>query len=476
MVSTPMNVLRIGAISLLCPLGAALAAPPETDVIPAAPHFERLTQQEKSAPSSGKMIAVDNARLSKQPALAMALLDQAVREGQWPVVEAILPVYEAFPDADRTLVRFAKAGLARSNGNYDQAIAQYRAILSEHPELDAVRLDMARAMFENHQYDTAEYHFRRVLQSDPPENIREIIAYYIERIQQGSELTGTLSVSYLNDSNVNNASSSKTIRVGDRLFLRNKDSFPQRGEGIWFNGVLQKDVSLYNQHGLRFMGTVNGKSYWNNHDFDDVTSRAYAGYQWRDYRQQFALLPFYEKRWYSTEAYSSGPGVRGEYSYLISPAWQISQALEYQKLDYDADKYDFLRGYTRYSSTTLSHAFSNVLSVYAGVDFQDQQTSAKSESNRRNGVRGGVVMDLPWQLSFSASTAYAKRHYQADSDIFGTRRKDNEQFYNLSVWHRDWYVFGVMPKLNFSYKRVDSNINFYDYHQRNITLSLDKNF
>lgn len=43
------------------------------------------------------------------------------------------------------------------------------------------------------------------------------------------------------------------------------------------------------------MGTVNGKSYWNNHDFDDVTSRAYAGYQWRDYRQQFALLPFYEK-------------------------------------------------------------------------------------------------------------------------------------------------------------------------------------
>ncbi len=476
MVSTPMNVLRMGAISLLCPLGAALAAPPETDVIPAAPHFERLKQQEKSAPSSGKMIAVDNARLSKQPALAMALLDQAVREGQWPVVEAILPVYEAFPDADRTLVRFAKAGLARSNGNYDQAIAQYRAILSEHPELDAVRLDMARAMFENHQYDTAEYHFRRVLQSDPPENIREIIAYYIERIQQGSELTGTLSVSYLNDSNVNNASNSKTIRVGDRLFLRNKDSFPQRGEGIWFNGVLQKDVSLYNQHGLRFMGTVNGKSYWNNHDFDDVTSRAYAGYQWRDYRQQFALLPFYEKRWYSTEAYSSGPGVRGEYSYLISPAWQISQALEYQKLDYDADKYDFLRGYTRYSSTTLSHAFSNVLSVYAGVDFQDQQTSAKSESNRRNGVRGGVVMDLPWQLSFSASTAYARRYYQADSDIFGTRRKDNEQFYNLSVWHRDWNVFGVMPKLNFSYKRVDSNINFNDYHQRNITLSLDKNF
>lgn len=33
-----------------------------------------------------------------------------------------------------------------------------------------------------------------------------------------------------------------------------------------------------------------------------------------------------------------------------------------------------------------------------------------------------------------------------------------------------------MPKLNFSYKHVDSNIDFYDYRQRNVTLSLDKNF
>ncbi|WP_318377211.1 porin family protein [Enterobacter sp.] len=471
-----MNVLRTGAISLLFPLGAALAAPPDTDVIPAAPHFDRLTQQDKSTSAAGTFISVNNAQLAEQPELATALLDQAVREGKWPMVEAILPVYEASASADPTLIRFAKAGLARSKGDYDQAIAHYRAILSEHPELDAVRLDMARAMFENHQYDTAEYQFRRVLQSNPPENIQAIIGVYIERIQQGSDLTGRLSVSYLNDSNVNNASTSKTIRIGDRLFLRNKDSFPQRGEGFWFNGALQKDVSLYNQHGLRFMGTVNGKSYWNNHDFDDITSRLYAGYQWRDYRQQFALLPFYEKRWYGTEAYSSGPGVRAEYSYLLSPAWQISQALEYQKLHYDADEYGFLRGYSRYSSTTLSHAFSNLVSAYAGVDIQDQQTAAKSETNQRTGVRGGVQVDLPWQISFSASTAFAKRHYQADSEIFSTRRKDNEQYYNLSLWHRDLYVFGVMPKLNFSYKRVDSNINFYDYHQRNITLSLDKNF
>lgn len=471
-----MNVLRIGALSVLCPLGVAFAAPPETNAIPAAPHFERLATPDAPSRAGGKTLHVTNAQLAKQPELAMALLDQAVRDGQWQVVSAILPVYEASPNPDTTLIHFAKAGLARSKGQYSQAIAHYRAILSAHPDFAAVRLDLARAMFENRQYDAAEYQFRRVLQSDPPENIQHVIAQYLERIQKGNALTGSFSLSYLNDSNVNNASSSKTIRVGDRIFIRNKDSFPQRGEGVWFSGALQKDVQLYDQHGLRFLGTVNGKSYWNNHKFDDITSRFYAGYQWRDFRQQFALLPFYEKRWYGTEDYSSGPGVRADYSYLLSPTWQISQALEYQKLSYDDDAYRFLRGQNSYTSTTLSHAFSDRVSAYVGIDFLDQQTFAKSESNHRLGVRSGVQVDLPWQLSFSAGSAFARRDYQADSDIFGTRRKDNEQLYNLSIWHRDLYFFGVMPKLNFSYKHVDSNIDFYDYRQRSVTLSLDKNF
>lgn len=476
MVSLSMNILRTGALSLLCPLSVAFAAPPETDAIPAAPHFERLTTPEKTPDATQKTLHVTNAQLAEQPELAMALLDQAVREGQWPMVSAILPVYAASPNPDPTLVHFAKAGLARSQGQYQEAIAHYRAILSTHPDFAAVRLDLARAMYENHQYDAAGYQFRRVLQSNPPDNIQHVIAQYLERIQKGNGLTGSLSVSYLNDSNVNNASSSKTIRVGDRIFIRNKDSFPQRGEGMWFSGSLQKDVQLYDQHGLRFLGTVNGKSYWNNHDFDDITSRAYAGYQWRNFRQQFALLPFYEKRWYGTEAYSSGPGVRTEYSYLLSPTWQVSQALEYQKLDYDDDDYGFLRGHNRYTSTTLSHAFSDRVSAFAGFDFLDQQTVTRSESNHRVGVRSGVQVDLPWQISFAASTAFAKRNYQADSDIFSTRRKDDEQLYNLSLWHRSLYFFGVMPKLNFTYKRVDSNIDFYDYRQRNITLSVDKNF
>ncbi|MCS3434273.1 surface lipoprotein assembly modifier [Klebsiella sp. BIGb0407] len=235
-------------------------------------------------------------------------------------------------------------------------------------------------------------------------------------------------------------------------------------------------MTLYNHHGLRFIGTIYSKSYWNNHRFDDITGRVYVGYHWRDFRTLFSVLPFYEQRWYGTESYSSGPGIRAEYSYLLSPRWQISQAPEYQKLGYDNSDYVFLRGHNRLSSTTLSHTFNSRVSLLGGVDLLEQQTLTQGESNHRIGLRTGLQVDLPLKISFSGMGVFSRRFYEGNNDIFLSRRRDNEQYYSLAVWHRDFDMLGLMPKLNFTYKRVNSNIDFYDYHQRNISLSLDKNF
>lgn len=460
---------------LLLP-AVATAAPDDNTLIPAAPNFDRLTPASRAIDGSARMMRVNNAQLANQPELTKALLDQAVRDEAWPAVKTLLPVYTRAPAADAVLIHYAKAGLARSEGHYGDAIGHYRAILSEHPDYAAVRLDLARALYEDRQFDAAEYHFQRVQGMAPPPAVAESVQRYLQRIQSQDRLSGNISVSYLNDSNVNNASNDKYIRVGDKLFIRNKDTYPQRGEGVWFNGALQQDVPLQDRHSLRFLGTVTGKSYWNNHRFDDITSRLYAGYRWQDFRQQFSLLPFYEKRWYGTEAYSAGPGVRMEYSYLLSPSWQISQVVEYQKMHYDNALYDYLAGDNRYISTTLSHVVNARLSVFMGGDIAWQNTTTTSETNRRYSLRSGLETDLPYGLSAGVMGALAKRHYDDDNDIFGVRRQDDERMGMLSLWHRDLHFMSVMPKINLVYKKVNSNIDFYDYTQRNVWLTFDKRF
>ncbi|MCS3434272.1 tetratricopeptide repeat protein [Klebsiella sp. BIGb0407] len=213
-----MKFRVLAILGLLCPVRAIFAAPSETNYLPAASQLDRLAPT-NFANDSHSANRINNADLLSQPELAKVMLDQAVREGQWPVVRAILPVYSVSLQPDMMLIHFARGGLARSEGHYDQAIKHYRAILSAHPDFNAVRLEMARAMYENRQTDAAEYQFRRVLSSNPPENIQQSITKYLELIQQGSPLRGMFSISYLNDSNVNNASSDDTVHVLAIIYL-----------------------------------------------------------------------------------------------------------------------------------------------------------------------------------------------------------------------------------------------------------------
>ncbi|KOC89386.1 porin family protein [Winslowiella iniecta] len=465
---------------LLCCLFPAMtsqAVQPDTVVIPAAPDLNALTPSQRGSTSAEeKRQTVTNQTLQNQPAMAGALLNQAVEQQQWPVVKGILPVYQSSPQADPLLVMYAQAGLARNEGKLTEAAVLYREMLSQHPDLVPVRLDLARTLFEDRQYEAAAWNFQQARAGNPPPAVQENINHYLSYIQNHRGWVGNLSLSYLNDSNVNNASDGKTIRIGDRLFERDPDSYPKRGEGIYYGGTLQRDFNQADHHNIRFRTTLSGKSYWNNHAYDDIISRAYLGYVYQDARQQLALLPFYEKRWYGTAAYSYGAGVRGEFSYLIAADWQLSQAVEYQQLSYDSQDYRYLRGDNRLLSTTLAHAINSRLSLFGGIDIGEQKTQLASETHQRVGGRFGLQTALPYGISMGAMASFAQRRYQAENDIFQQKRQDKEQLYALSLWHRDLYFFNLMPKINVIYKRIDSNIDFYRYDTLNVFLSVDREF
>lgn len=474
-----MEFRRFPWLLTLCvwPAVSALAVQPDTQVVPAASNLQVLQPLDRANAAAGSQgPVVDNAILKKNPQLAAELLNQAVEESQWPVVSAILPVYEQSPQADRSLVLYARAGLAHSRGEYPQAIAAYRTLLAEHPEYVRVRLDLAKALFEDRQYPAARWNFEQARSQNPPPEVLDKIDSYLEFMEKRAGWSGNFSLSYLNDSNVNNASNDKYITIGDRVLQRNPDSYPKRGEGLYFGGLAQRDFQFSDHQNVRFRTTLSGKSYWNNHDYDDITSRVYLGYAFLNARQQLALLPFYEKRWYGTNAYSKGAGVRAEYSYLLAPDWQASQAVEYQKLDYDNQNYSGLKGHNGLLSTTLAHAVNTRLSVFTGVDLGQQKTQIDAETNRRLGARLGAETALPYGVSMGLMANLAQKRYQGENDIFQVKRKDNEQIYALSLWHRDFYFFNLMPKINVIYKVVNSNIDFYSYDETNVFLSFDKNF
>lgn len=453
----------------------AIAAPPENLPIPAGVDIRPEDHRKVQAPATGTQRVTDET-LKGDPALAARFLNQAIEDGQWDIVRSILRVYREEPQRDPILLAYAEGALARQDGDYAKAIALYRATLAEHPELTRIRLDLARMLFENRQFDAARFQFEKARAEPLPAAVQENVQRYLAAIDQAEKWTGSLDLSYLDDDNVNNASSSRYIDVGIHRFSRNKDAYPQSGHGLYYGGSLLRDFPLADHHSIRYQGQITGRSYWDNHQFDDVTARNYLGYSYSDAQQRLSLLPFFEKRWYGTQPYSSGAGLRTEYSRLLSSNWQSSSALEYQRLNYDNSKYSYLEGHDVLLSTTLGYAFSSRLALYAGVDLGTQETRFDSESNRLAGLRLGYEAELPYGLATSMLFGELERTYAGDSDIFSVRRRDNERSYLVSLWHRNVYFWGVLPKLNFSYRQVDSNIDFYSYDQKRVFLTLTRAF
>lgn len=470
-----MNLNQVAAcLAAMVPF-IALGAPPENTAVPAAVDIRPEDHRQVQVPASVSS-TVTNEQLRSDPGLAGRFLSQAVDDERWDVVRSLLPIYRAAPQRDTVLLAYAEGALARHDGEYAKAIAVYREVLAANPNLTRIRLDLARMLFENRQYEAARFQFEKARSEHLPEAVLGNVQRYLEAIDRVAGWSGSLGLSYLNDDNVNNASRGRYIDIGGRQFRRNDDAYPQRGHGVDYSASLLRDFALADHHSIRFQGQADGRSYWDNHRFDDVTARSYLGYSYSDANQRLSLLPFYEKRWYGTQPYSAGAGFRTEYSRVLSPNWQSGSAFEYQHLGYDDPRYGYLDGHALLLSSTLGYAFSSRLALYGGADVGEQVTRSDSDTNHFSAVRLGFEAELPWSLAASLSAGEMRRVYEAENDIFAVRRRDTERNYLLSLWHRNIYFWGILPKLNISYRQVDSNIDYYSYDQKRIYLSATRAF
>ena len=90
----------------------------------------------------------------------------AIAKGDLDAAQEILaPILATKPeDLD---AQFLNATIATLQERWPDAIVLYRRILDQHPDLLRVRLDYARALFEDHQDEEADYNFRLALPNVP---------------------------------------------------------------------------------------------------------------------------------------------------------------------------------------------------------------------------------------------------------------------------------------------------------------------
>ena len=458
----------------LCAFLALNAPAPwaQTQILPepAVPSFK--FNEASQAPPIQQM---NDAELIKQPELLLRFLNQALDRHDWHGVGIFLPLYEQTAHPDQTQIEYAKAGLARAAGHYVQSILTYRNIVSRLPELTPVRLELATTLFDDRDNEAALFQFEKVRASKPPTEILSTVDRYVSAIRQRSAWHFNGGLNYISDSNINNASNDKYVKIGNFYFERTSDSLPQSGQGLSYFANMGRDLPVADQRSVTLGLSILGKNYWNNHPYDDLQARLSTGYKWQNARQLFSLTPFFQVRRFANSPYSKTIGLRSEWSYQLSNHWQVAFAAEYDRQRYT--QREFLNGHSIFGSISANYVPSASLTFFGGVDAMKDNTNKAHESSVRQAFRAGVSYDLPWwNISIQAQANYAKRRFKDAPSIFGIRRLDTEREYSLSVWHRRLYFWGLTPKLNYVHNQTSSNVSLYNYRKNRIYLSLDSRF
>ena len=163
-------------------------------------------------------------------------------------------------DKDRDAILFGigmrtldEAGQADSDDAreklYDKAIAAFRIILVNRPELIRVRLELARTFFLKGQDGLARRHFELVLAGGVPPSVAVNIHAFLNVMRARKRWTGYFGAAIAPDSNLNAASESEIIYIdtvfGRLPFQREGDFGAQSGLGfsVWGGGEYQQPLS-----------------------------------------------------------------------------------------------------------------------------------------------------------------------------------------------------------------------------------------
>lgn len=451
---------------------------------------QKLKPAEPTSSASSQQISLTIEQLASRPDLVLRALIPALKNNDMRGVEILLPIY-AKQSPDPFLLKWAQAVVARKQGKFNESVRLYRQIIAEKPNLQPARLQLAIALTQNRENEAAKAQFNQLRSENLPAPLLTLIDSYIDAINQRDSWNLYGGVNYLHENNINNAPPKGTKAEGFT-----PSSQPEKAHGLSYFINLSKNWSLAHGFFTEFSADINGKYYWDNHKYDEFSTRLNLGGGYRNAKTEVKLMPFVEQFWYvggenatkdarTLHRYSKSSGINLDVDYWLTPNWKISTVLEYTEQRYIQPQRQNSNGNSYSVSNTLIYMPNSQQFWFVGLDYYQKNTQLKAYAFERQGIRLGWGQEWSKGISTRLQTSYATRTYQAPSaekntifapSFFKVVQKNREYGVNFTIWHRSVHWLGITPKITWAYQKTTSNNPFSEYERNRIYLTFSKNF
>lgn len=382
-------------------------------------------------------------------------LKQAIYRQEMGGIQILLTQYQQLENQDPILIAYAQAKLASIKQDYSEAISIYRDILSKNPTLNSIRMELAIVLFLDHQDSIAIEQFNRLKSAENlPHSAYQRIMQYLDILEQRNNWKIEGSFSYIKTNNVNNVSKEREIE--NTGFIKNENMLPKKANGIFYNINLSKEINLYQSHYFSFLNETNGNTYWDNHQYDEISNRTFMGYTYKKSDYRFKFQPFYDRRSQSNHSYHWSNGIQLSSSFWLSSHWQNHILLEYEK------RYFYKEGGQSGNIKTLSNSLlwypEPKQLFYLGTVFSRENTQERQYSSGIKSIRLGWLQEYIYGISTKMDIGFTDRKFKDQVVLggilpLGKIRQDKIYTVNFQLWKRDWHWLGVTPKLSISWKK-----------------------
>ena len=364
----------------------------------------------------------------------------------------------------------------------DEAIAAFRVILLNRPELIRVRLELARAFFLRGQDGLARRHFEAVLAGGAPPPVAANIHRFLAVMQARKRLTGYFGMAVAPDSNLNAASESEIIYIdtafGRLPFTREGDFGAQSGFGlsVWGGGEYQQPLSQRLR--LRVGSDVAVREYPGS-DFDQHFLAAHVGPRWlASPITEISLLATARRQWLGSSPYVDEFGARLELDRRLGPTVWARGTAAYRERDHLSR--DFLDGPVVDFTVAFAWTPAPVLRVHVTVGYTSDHAALEHWRNLSRWVRVGTSLALPFGFTLGTSVQAQRVYYdgagQPHLTLDGRPRRDRIRSFSISVLNRAFTLFGFSPQLALIHETRLTNAQAQDFDRNRAELRFVRQF
>ena len=371
---------------------------------------------------------------------------------------------------------------AEREAKFDEAIAAFRAILVDRPELVRVRLELARAFFLKGEDSLARRHFEQVLAGRPPEAVAANIALFLRIMRARRRWEAHFGAAIAPDSNLNTASGERTIFLdtpfGRLPFTLDRPATPKSGLGlsVWSGGEYQYPLGF--RWRLRSGANASIREYKGG-DFDRHSLAAHLGpRRFIDARTEASLLATVDRQWTAGAPETDRFGLRLEGEQRLTPRLAVfARASAARRNCRDCN---WLDGPVGDVSLGASWAALPILRVGGNGGWNWARANAEHWRSSGSQASLGATLSLPAGFTLGLRASMQRIEYQgrgfAHNTIDRKPRRDETRTLSVSVHNRAVTMLGFSPRVSVVREQRETNAQALDYDRNRAELSFVRQF